>query len=574
MENMDFIAKLEELSAHEDALKVSREVNELRGKFDDYVLEEERKVQVAQLETVEAEGQQHDETRIAEQESDFGKEAFYAIYNAYKERRNTAKEAKTAILADNLRQKRELITRLQKVVTSEENIGAAFAAFKEIQEKWNESGDIPRDDRADIQKDYSKLLEDFFYNINIYKQLKDHDFHRNHQMKTEIIDQLKALQKVDSIKEAEAGLKKLQNEWDGIGPVPNTEWEAVKEAYWTEVRSLNNRVNRHYEDRREEQRVNMEQKQALIAEVKVHAQELEVLVERKDWEERTAKVLDVQKAWKAIGAGPRRENELIWKEFRKECDVFFDAKKVFYEAINSEFDGVAKEKQALIDRANALKTSTDWKETANQLVRLQKEWKELGHAGRRNEQKLWKNFRTACDAFFNAREKHFSAQDAELEGNLALKNAFLEKLNAYEVPAEKAQALADLKAFSAEFNAIGKVPMKVKDAVYKSFKTAMDLHYGKLKMEGAEKDKIMFQAKMDTMKASPNSSRLMMDTKMDIRKEIDKYQKEVHLLENNLGFFANSKGADALKKEVEKNIQNVQDKITALRTKLKLIPNE
>ena len=392
MENMDFIAKLEELSAHEDALKVSREVNELRGKFDDYVLEEERKVQVAQLETVEAEGQQHDETRIAEQESDFGKEAFYAIYNAYKERRKTAKEAKTAILADNLRQKRELITRLQKVVTSEENIGAAFAAFKEIQEKWNKIGDIPRDDRADIQKDYSKLLEDFFYNINIYKQLKDHDFHRNHQMKTEIIDQLKALQKVDSIKEAEAGLKKLQNEWDGIGPVPNTEWEAVKEAYWTEVRSLNNRVNRHYEDRREEQRVNMEQKQALIAEVKVHAQELEVLVERKDWEERTAKVLDVQKAWKAIGAGPRRENELIWKEFRKECDVFFDAKKVFYEAINSEFDGVAKEKQALIDRANALKTSTDWKETATPTRSFAKRMEGIGARREKKRAKTLEKF--------------------------------------------------------------------------------------------------------------------------------------------------------------------------------------
>lgn len=568
MENMDFIAKLEELSAHEDALKVSREMNELRGKFDDYVLEEERKVQVAQLEA-EEKGES-----IPENDSDFGKEAFYALFDAYKVRRKDAKDAKTALLAENLRQKRELITRLQKVVTSEENIGAAFAAFKEIQDKWNEIGDIPRDNRADIQKDYSKLLEDFFYNINIYKQLKDHDFHRNHQLKKEIIDQLKALQKVDSIKEAEAGLKKLQNEWDGIGPVPNTEWEAVKEAYWTEVRSLNNRVNRHYEDRREEQRVNMEQKQALIAEVKLHAMELEALVERKDWEERTTKVLDVQKAWKLIGAGPRKENDLIWKEFRKECDVFFDAKKVFYEAINSEFDGVAKQKQALIDRANALKTSTDWKETANQLVRLQKEWKELGHAGRRNEQKLWKNFRTACDAFFTAREKHFSAQDAELDGNLTLKNALLEKLNAYEVPAEKAQALADLKAFSAEFNAIGKVPMKAKDAVYKSFKTAMDLHYGKLKMEGAEKDKIMFQAKLDTLKASPNSSRLMQDAKMDIRKEIDKYQKEVHLLENNLGFFANSKGADALKKEVEKNIENVQKKIIALRTKMKLIPNE
>lgn len=568
MENMDFIAKLEELSAHEDALTVSREINELRGKFDDYVLEEERKFQVSQLEAEES-----GET-VPEQEGDFGKEAFYSLFDAYKVRRKEAKDAKTAILSDNLRQKRELIARLQKVVTSEENIGAAFAAFKEIQEKWTEIGDIPRDNRADIQKDYSKLLEDFFYNINIYKQLKDHDFHRNHQLKVELIDQLKALQKEESVKEAETGLKRIQNEWDGIGPVPNEEWETIKEAYWTEVRSLYNRINRHYEDRREVQRVNMEQKTALIAEVKVHAQELELLTDRKAWEDRTAKILDVQKAWKEIGAGPRKENELIWKEFRKECDVFFDAKKAFYDVLNSEFDGVAKQKQALIDRANALKTSTDWKETAHKLVQLQKEWKTLGHAGRRNEQKLWKNFRAACDGFFNAREKHFAAQDAELEGNLTLKNALLEKIAAYEVPAEKSTALADLKNFSSEFNAIGKVPMKAKDATYKAFKSAMDAHYGKLKMEGAEKDKIMFEAKLDTLKASPNSSRLLSDTKMDIRKEIDKLQKEKHLLENNLGFFANSKGADALKKDVEKKVQRVEDQILALRAKMKLIPNE
>ncbi|MDG1331548.1 MAG: DUF349 domain-containing protein [Crocinitomicaceae bacterium] len=568
MENMDFIAKMEELSAQEEVLTVSREVNELRGKFDDYVLEEERKFQVSQLEAEER-GE-----AIPEQEGDFGKEAFYAVYDAYKARKKEAIDARNSIETENLRQKKELITRLQNVVTSEENIGAAFAAFKEIQEKWNEIGDIPRDKRSDIQKDYSKLLEDFFYNINIYKQLKDHDFKRNHQKKMAIIEQLKELQKEESIKDVEAGLKRIQNEWDGIGPVPNEEWESVKEAYWTEVRSLYNRINRHYEDRREVQRVNMEQKQALIEEVKVHAQELESLTERKHWEDRTAKILDVQKRWKAVGAGPRKENELIWKEFRKECDVFFDAKKAFYDVLNSKFDAAAEKKQALIDRANALKDSTDWKETAHKLVGLQKEWKTLGHAGRRNEQKLWKNFRGACDAFFNAREKHFSAQDEELEGNLTLKNALLEKIKAYNTGDDKSATLADLKQFSSEFNAIGKVPMKAKDATYKAFKSAMDEHYGKLKMEGAEKDKIMFEAKLDTLKASPNSSRLLRDAKMDIRKEIEKIQKEIHQLENNLGFFANSKGADSLKKDVEKKVQRAQDKILALRAKMKMIPNE
>lgn len=568
MENTDFIAQLEELSTQEDVLAVSREVNELRGKFDDYVLEEERKLQVSQLEAEE-----RGET-IPEQESDFGKEAFYQLYDDYKTRKKAAVAARNAIETENLRQKRELISRLQKVVTSEENIGAAFAAFKEIQDQWNVIGDIPRDKRSDVQKEYSKLLEDFFYNINIYKQLKDHDFHRNHQMKKDVIDQLKALQKEDSIKDIETNLKRIQNEWDGIGPVPNEEWESLKESYWTEVRSLYNRINRHYEDRREEQRVNMEKKQALIEEVKTHAQDLESLTDRKAWENRTEKILEIQKTWKTLGAGPRKENEQIWREFRKECDVFFDAKQVFYDALNNQFDAIAHKKQALIDRATALKDSTDWKETAHQLVGLQKEWKKLGHAGRRNEQKLWKNFRSACDAFFNARDKHFAEKDAEFEGNLALKNTLLEKIKAYALPEDKSAALADLKNFASEFNAIGKVPMKDKDATYKAFKSAMDEHYGKLKMEGAEKDKVLFEAKLDTLKASPNSSKLLRDAKMDIRKEIETLQKEIHQLENNLGFFANSKGADALKKDVEKKVKQAEDKIVSLRKKMKLIPNE
>ena len=179
MENMDFIAKLEELSAQENVLSVSKEVNELRSKFDDYVLEEERKVQVAQLEAEKVESDPEEEVEAEtnvkpvvesteESDNDLGKAAFYVLFDAFKVRRKAAVEAKNNLLAENLRLKRELIARLQKVVTSEENIGAAFAAFKEIQDKWNEIGDIPRDDRADVQKDYSKLLEDFFYNINIY----------------------------------------------------------------------------------------------------------------------------------------------------------------------------------------------------------------------------------------------------------------------------------------------------------------------------------------------------------------------------------------------------------------------
>ncbi|GAB5416661.1 MAG: DUF349 domain-containing protein [Crocinitomicaceae bacterium] len=569
MESTDFIERLKELAANEDVMAVSQEVNELRSKFADYVLEEERKAQVAKLEAEER-GEE-----VPATESDFGKEAFYEIYGAYKTARKAAVDALKAIEEHNLQQKRSLISKLKDVVQKEENIGAAFAAFKEVQEEWKKIGDIPRDKRNEIQTEYSKLIEDFFYNIKIYKELKDHDFHRNHQMKLDLIEKLKKIVEVKNIKEVETQLKALQNDWEDIGPVPNEKWEEVKDSYWTEVRSIYERINRFYDDRRSEQQENLKKKQAIIDALTPELEGIESWNTVKEWDDKTSQVLEFQKQWKAIGFGPKKENEKIWKEFRALCDRFFEAKKGFFAQANAKFDAVADKKQALIDQVEALKDSTDWKETSNKIIQLQKEWKKLGHAGRRNEQKLWKAFRGACDQFFASRQSHFEEKDKQFEDNLKAKEALLEKIEAFKLPESKEDALQELKTFTQEFNAAGLVPMKAKDAVYKRFKTAMDAHYGALKMEGAEKDRVLFQAEIETIASAPNAYRKFQAMRNEIRSQIDREKKEINLLENNLGFFSsNSKGAEDLRKDVEKKINRANDKIEGLKRKLKAIPNE
>ncbi len=568
MENTDFIERLKELTSSEDVLAVSQELKELRGKFGDYVLEEERKAQVAELEAKER-GEV-----IPESEDDFGKEAFYEVYDAYKIKRKAILDEQKATEEQNLQSKKALIAKLRDVVQNEENIGAAFSSFKEVQEEWKTIGDIPRAKRNDIQTEYSKLIEDFFYNIKIYKELKDHDFNRNLQLKLELIENLKKLFVVKSIKDVETQLKALQNDWEDIGPVPNDKWEEVKDAYWTEVRSLYDRINRFYDDRRSEQLENLKKKQEIIDSLKAEVENLETIESVQAWDEKTSLVLEAQKTWKTIGFGPKKENDQIWKEFRAICDTFFNAKKEFFKEANAAFDGVAEQKKELIAQAEKLSASTDWKETANKIIRLQKEWKNLGHAGRRNEQKLWKEFRSACDTFFEARSSHFAEKDKEFEDNLKAKEALLTEIEAYTPTEDKKAAIADLKEFAKKFNALGMVPMKAKDAIYGRFKSAMDTHYGSLKMEGDEKEKIMFQAKLDTILSAPNADRQLYSLKADIRKEIDREIKEINLLENNLGFFANSKGADTLKKDVEKKIDRAKDKIEALKRKLKSIPNE
>jgi hypothetical protein len=568
MENNVWIVELKDLTQKEDALAISREVNELKSRFEDYILEEERKVQVASMEAKE--------TGVELEAIDFRplKDAFYEVYNEYKARRKVMIDARNLLESENLTLKRNLINRLKEVIEKEENIGIAYSSYKEIHEAWKKVGDIAREKRDEVQHEYSRLLEDFFYNMKIYRELKEHDLKRNLQLKMEVVAQLEVLKNQESIKEVEGSLKALQNEWEEIGPVVNEEWEALKAKYWEQVRAIYDRVNVFYDIRRTHLLENLNQKKELLSQTIELISTSESNDSIKIWEETTEKLLELQEKWKAVGFGPRRENEAIWQEFRGLCDQFFAKKKQFFGTIQEKFGKIAEVKQRIIDQAIALKDSTDWKNSAEKLVQLQKQWKSCGHAGQKLEQKLWSDFRGACDSFFNNRQKHFEQQDSLLETNLLAKQSIIQNIENYVVSEDKRQVLADLKVFTEAFNTAGKVPMKEKDIIYNAYKTAIDSHYSKLKLEGDEKEKILFQARIDTLASSPDAERLFSREKSEIRQQMEQIKNDMLQYENNLGFFAKSKGADLLRKEVEGKINASKNKIEALKGKLKMIPNE
>lgn len=568
MENNALIEELKNLAQNENALAVNREVNELKARFDDFILEEERKDQVAALEA-QVKGEEYEP-------KDFKpvKDAFYELYAIYRERRKEQVDAKNAIETANLKQKQSLINRLKEVIEKEENIGVAYNSYKEIHEAWKAIGDIAREKRDEIQHEYSRLLEDFFYNMKIYRELKEHDLKRNYQLKLDVITQLEALKQHESIREVEQTLKSLQNDWEEIGPVINEEWENLKAKYWENVRAIYDRINSFYDERRSSLLENLSKKKELLAETSEILAQSAANETVKMWDEATEKLLAIQEKWKTVGFGPRKENEEIWQEFRAMCDKFFADKKVFFSSIQEKFNKIAEGKQKLVDQAIALKYSTDWKTTADKLVQLQKQWKTAGHAGQKLEQKLWSEFRGACDSFFNSRQKHFEEQDKALETNLLAKQAIIQNIESYQLPADKKQALSDLREFTSAFNAAGKVPMKVKDTIYNSYKTAIDKHYNQLKLEGAEKEKVLFEARLETLAGSPDAARAFSREKAEIRQQIDTLKSDILQLENNLGFFARSKGADELRKEVEGKINASKNKIEALIRKLKMIPNE
>lgn len=566
MEKAAFVDALKALATQEDPLAVSREISELRGKFEDLILEEQRKQQVAQLEARE----RGEEVESAEADAeDTIREEFYAIYTAYKDKRNAAQEAKVLSEGSHLRQKRALIERLRRVIQTEENIGAALGQYKEIHEEWKNVGDIPRDKRQEIQSEYSRLLEDFFYHLKIYRELREHDLHRNHQLKVDVIRRIKELEKTEQIKDLEQAIKNLQHEWDECGPVNNTDWEELKTSYWESVRAVYTRIHGFYEERRSELSENLEKKKQLAEKAEALAATITTLSGAKDWEQATTQLLALQEEWKHIGFGPRKENEDIWKAFRGACDTFFEAKKSFFDQVRTQFDGLASQKQQLIDKVTALKDSTDWKAASEQIIQLQKQWKSIGNAGQRNEQKLWKEFRGACDYFFNAKQAHFAEQDQQLAGNLTAKLELIEKIKSAQVPEDKRAALDMLKEFSTEFMAIGHVPMKEKDTVYNTYREALNAHYEKLKLESAEKETVMFQSRLDTLKSSPNADKALARERADLFDRMHKLKADILQYENNLGFFGRSKGAEALKKEVETKIQASQRKVEEIQRKIK-----
>lgn len=564
MDKAGLLEALKALVSQEDALAVARDVNDLRGKFEDLILEEDRQFQVSQLEAQEK-GEE-----VPEKQADPIRQEFYELVTAYRERRNEQQRLKKESEEANLRKKKSLLEQLKELVSGEENIAAAMAAYKEIHEAWKAVGDIPREKRQDMQSEYSKLLETFFYHIKIYRELRDHDFKRNNQLKEAVIQKVQELSNLEQIKDVEQALKLLQNEWEEIGPVLNEDWEDLKNRYWDAVRAAYMRIQAFYEDRRKELTENLELKKELVLKAASMVKDL-AMNTPKDWEAATQQLLALQEQWKAIGFGPRKENEEVWKEFRANCDAFFEAKKAFFDDIRKQYDDVAQAKQALVEKVHDLKGSTDWKDTTMRILAIQKEWKSLGNAGHRFEQKLWKDFRSACDHFFEAKQAFYAEQDAALEGNLEAKKALIERIKSTELPAEKRDALTMLRGFSAEFTEIGKVPMKEKDAIYQAYREALDAHYQKLKLEGDEQERMMFQAKLDSLRSSANPDKAMARERAELHEKISQLRSDILQYENNLGFFAKSKGADSLRKEVESKIMAAKRRIEELQQKLKLL---
>jgi hypothetical protein len=562
MEN-EFIIKLNELLQQEDLLSISKEVSQLKGSFDDWLLHSEGKQQVETLKAKKAGG------TIEQIDYAIIKGQFSELFKTYKDAKKQQLEIKNKLELENLKLKKNLIVELKDLVENEENIGTAFNGYNAIQDTWKKIGDIPRDKRDDIQKEYSRLRELFFHNITIYKELKENDYKRNTQLKEKIIVDLQTLRnECESIRELEKKLRIGQDEWEDIGPVQHEQWEGLKSSYWEVVRSIYDKLNKHYEQHRASQQENLKKKQVILTELKSFLEKNQTVNDHKEWRKCTEKVLEFQSNWKKIGFASKKDNDAIWKEFRGLCDTFFSKKKDFFKIRDNKDKDARDAKKALIDKAKELKSSNDWKETSHALIQLQKQWKTLKGAGR-YEKKLWEEFRGACDYFFTQKENAAKALDKELILNIEKKQAFIASIEERTVKSDQ-----DIKDIISEFQALGNVASAHYNKLMLSFNKAIQVQLSKSDMTPEAADLLMFKSKINGLLSSKDAAPQYQRERKALRMKITELENELIKAETNMGYFSVSKGAEKLFAQVNEKNDQIKKDISLLKRKIKLIPNE
>ncbi len=493
---------------------------------------------------------------------------FKELTAAFKEKTDKQRENKKKEEAEAVKTAKDLLEELKKLVENEENISKAFNGFNAIQEKWKSLPKVSNDSYRDLNAEYNKHAEKFFYNINIYKELKELDLKHNLDEKLLVLEDQKKLEDLNDIRRMEVEVRLNQDRWNEIGPTFKEEWDKIKDEFWNVTRNIYKKIQDFYNQRREQQSKNYDLKQGLLNRVK-HLASLD-LKSHKKWQEKTAEIIDIQKEWKMIGFVPKDKTE-IWKEFRTVSDSFFEKKRTYYKEIRDVQDANKDLKMNLLNKAESLKDSDDWNQTSAELIMLQKEWKKIGPAHQRDENKMWRKFREACDHFFQKRKDQRSEEVSEHEENMKAKTALLKELEAFERGEDRNANIEALKEFAEKWRSVGHVPYKNKDKVNKEYKRLMDDKYGTLKIDKKEKEKIRFEQKLEDIKDKDQNDHLIRKEQDFIRNKISKLKSECFQLENNMGFFANSKGAEKLKLEVEEKVDKVKEEINVLKERLSML---
>ena len=501
---------------------------------------------------------------------DQDEETFKAQMAVIREKRAQIMQQQEAEKQANLEKKLEIIEKIKAMATSPDEAGKSYNEFKELQQQWKNIKNVPADKANELWRNYQLYVEQFYDLLKLNSEAREYDFKKNLEMKTKLCEAAEKLADEEDVISAFHQLQELHQQYREIGPVA----KELREEVWARFKAastvINKRHQQHFEDLRAKEEENLARKTALCEKVEELGK-----AENKgaaDWEKRSKEIIDIQNEWKTIGFAPQKMNVKIFERFRAACDDFFGRKAEYFKALKVTFSENIEKKKALVEKAQALADSTDWKATSDKLIALQKEWKTVGMVPKKIGDQLWQEFLGACNKFFEARNAAGAGQRNEEHANLEKKKGIIEQLkalaeNAAEATKEKVQALTE------EYNKVGHVPYKEKDKLYEAYHEVLDRIYKELNISTTRRRLNDFKANIKNV--AKRGEEALDNERGRLARRFEQLKQEIQTYENNLGFLnASSKKGNSLIDEMNRKVQHLRDDLELVRQKIKAIDEE
>ena len=501
---------------------------------------------------------------------DQDEETFKAQMAVIREKRAQIMQQQEAEKQANLEKKLEIIEKIKAMATSPDEAGKSYNEFKELQQQWKDIKNVPADKANELWRNYQLYVEQFYDLLKLNSEAREYDFKKNLEMKTKLCEAAEKLADEEDVISAFHQLQELHQQYREIGPVA----KELREEVWARFKAastvINKRHQQHFEDLRAKEEENLARKTALCEKVEELGK-----AENKgaaDWEKRSKEIIDIQNEWKTIGFAPQKMNVKIFERFRAACDDFFGRKAEYFKALKVTFSENIEKKKALVEKAQALADSTDWKATSDKLIALQKEWKTVGMVPKKLGDQLWQEFLGACNKFFEARNAAGAGQRNEEHANLEKKKGIIEQLkalaeNAAEATKEKVQALTE------EYNKVGHVPYKEKDKLYETYHEVLDRIYKELNISTKRRRLNDFKANIKNV--AKRGEEALDNERGRLARRFEQLKQEIQTYENNLGFLnASSKKGNSLIDEMNRKVQHLRDDLELVHQKIKAIDEE
>ena len=497
-------------------------------------------------------------------------EELKSLIDGVKAKRRELAKQNEALKKENLKKKEAILEKIKSFTESPDEANSSYREFKELQDQWNKIRPIPQSAVNELWRTYQHYVEQFYDMLKLNNEFRIYDFKKNLELKTNLCVAAEELDKEENVISAFHQLQRFHQKWREIGPVE----KELREELWGRFRDASTVVNKkhqaHFESLKAEEENNLVEKKAIC--VTIESIDYTKLNNYNTWNDKTKEVLALQDKWRTIGFAPRRMNVKIFERYRKACDVFFNKKAEHFKAQKNEMIENLRKKEQLCEKAEAVKESTDWRQTSSYLINLQKEWKEIGPVHRRNSDSIWKRFNAACDTFFEARNKQFDKQRTVESDNLKAKELVISKLKELTAEEEQAtQANTDIHELIKEWNSIGHVPFKIKDRIYQEYRNLIDKHFNRVNKAEPKRKMKNFKNVVESIQEGGNQQSLYREREKLVR-IADRLKGELQTYENNLGFLTlSSKKGGTLIDEINQKVERLKEEVRVVNEKIKVI---